>query len=380
VTQTALINARVLAPAGLRDDLVVVIEDDRIRSVSEHVPSGAAIHDLAGSLLLPGFIDIQVNGGGGRLFNDDPSVETIACIAAAHRRFGTTGLLPTLISDDFAVVERGMRAVDQAIEQGVPGVLGIHVEGPFLSAARHGIHLAEKLQPLSDEFLDLLTADRRGRTLVTLAPECARPEQIARLAKAGVRVSLGHSDARYEEARAALDAGASGFTHLFNAMSQLANRAPGMVGAALESETAFAGIIVDGQHLHPATVRIALRAMGAERLMLISDAMPTVGADIDSFNLQGRTIRLDGDRLADEHGTLAGSVLTMASAVRTLMAQTGSSLARSVAMATRVPATFLGIDREVGTIAPGLRADLIAVDPQLDLRRCWIGGTEIRPE
>ena len=344
MNQTALINGKVLAPAGLREDLVVVLEGDRIMALCNRVPAGAKISDLGGALLLPGFIDVQVNGGGGRLFNDDPSVETIACIAAAHRRFGTTGLLPTLISDDLSVVERGIRAVDHAIEVGVPGVLGIHIEGPFLSPKRNGIHLTEKLQPLTDEFLALLASARNGRTMVTLAPECASPQQISWLNRAGVRVSLGHSDAEYAVARAALDAGATGFTHLFNAMSQLANRAPGMVGAALESETAYAGIIVDGQHLHPATVRIALRATGPDRLMLVSDAMPTVGSDIKSFELQGRKILLQEDRLTDEAGTLAGSVLTMARAVRTLMEQTGVSLQRAVAMATRVPAAFLGLD------------------------------------
>jgi len=374
VNQTALINGKVLAPAGLREDLVVVLEGDRIMALCNRVPAGAKISDLGGALLLPGFIDVQVNGGGGRLFNDDPSVETIACIAAAHRSFGTTGLLPTLISDDLSVVERGIRAVDHAIEVGVPGVLGIHIEGPFLSPKRNGIHLTEKLQPLTDEFLALLASARNGRTMVTLAPECASPQQISWLNRAGVRVSLGHSDAEYAVARAALDAGATGFTHLFNAMSQLANRAPGMVGAALESETAYAGIIVDGQHLHPATVRIALRATGPDRLMLVSDAMPTVGSDIKSFELQGRKILLQEDRLTDEAGTLAGSVLTMARAVRTLMEQTGVSLQRAVAMATRVPAAFLGLDHELGTIAPGMRANLIALDRDFTTNACWISG------
>lgn len=370
----ALVNARVLTPAGLRDNLVVVLEDGHIRELRGSVPDGAEIRDLKGAMLLPGFVDLQVNGGGGRLFNDDPSVETIACIAAAHRRFGTTSLLPTLISDDLSVVERGIKAVEDAIEAGVPGVLGIHIEGPFLSERRHGIHLVEKLRPLGDELIELLTSARLGRTMVTLAPECAAPAQIARLVGAGVRVSLGHSDADYETARAALDAGATGFTHLFNAMSQLANRAPGMVGAALESESAFAGIIVDGKHLHPASVRIALRAIGPDRLMLVSDAMPTVGSDIDGFDLQGRRIHLRGDRLTDEGGTLAGSVLTMAQAIRCLVDQTGLALPRAIGMATRVPASFLGLGDELGTIAPGMRADLVAVDDDFAVRACWIGG------
>lgn len=376
MTQTALINARVLTRSGLRDGLVVVIEGGLIRSVGDLLPDGAAVRDLAGQTLVPGFIDVQVNGGGGRLFNDDPTVETIACIASAHRRFGTTGLLPTLVSDDLAVVEAGIRAVDAAIEAGVPGVLGIHIEGPFLAETRKGIHRADKLRRLEDTHVELLASARLGRTMVTLAPECASPAQIAGLAQAGVLVSLGHSNADYATARAALDAGATGFTHLFNAMSQLVNREPGMVGAALESETAYAGVIVDGQHLHPATVRTAMRALGPQRLMLVSDAMPTVGTDIDRFELQGREIFRDGDMLRDANGTIAGSTLTMLGAVQNLMQQTGASLEQAVAMASWVPAGFLGLDARLGSIVPGMRANLVALDRDFTVRSTWIDGQD----
>ena len=376
MTRIALINARVLTPGGLRDGLNVVIEGSLIRSVGDCIPDGIAVRDLSGQTLVPGFIDLQVNGGGGALFNDDPSVETIARIARAHRGFGTTGLLPTLVSDDIAIVERGLRAVDLAIAQGIPGVLGIHVEGPFLAESRKGIHRADKLRPLGDMHVDLLASARAGRTLVTLAPECATPEQIARLSQAGVLVSLGHSNADYATARAALDAGATGFTHLFNAMSQLVNREPGMVGAALESEAAYAGIIVDGQHLHPATVRTAMRALGPRRLMLVSDAMPTVGSDIDSFELQGRRIFRRGDKLCDVDGTIAGSTLTMLAAVSNLMEQAGTPLDQAIAMASRVPASFLGLDAELGSITPGMKANLVALGRDFEVRSTWIDGEE----
>jgi N-acetylglucosamine-6-phosphate deacetylase len=368
----------VLTPAGLRDGLVVVLDGERIRAVGDDIPANATIRDLSGEILLPGFIDIQVNGGGGRLFNDDPSVEAIACIAQAHRRFGTTGFLPTLISDDLDVVARGIGAVDAAIEAGVPGVLGIHIEGPFLAEARKGIHLADKLRRLEDRDIALLTSARAGRTLVTLAPECAAPEQIRALVDAGVLVALGHSNADYATARAALDAGASAFTHLFNAMSQLVNREPGMVGAALESPAAFAGIIVDGQHLHPATVRVALRAMGSSRLMLVSDAMPSVGADVCEFELQGRTIHPEGERLVDSAGTIAGSTLTMQRAVQELIAATGAGLPQAAGMASRVPATFLGLEGELGLISPGMRSNLVALDGELNVTGTWIDGAELR--
>lgn len=371
---SALTNGRVLLADGLQDGLCVIIEDGRITGIREEAPKGAKIFDLEGRFLLPGFIDVQVNGGGGRLFNDDPSPETIAAMTAAHRRFGTTGMLPTLISDDVSVVERAIGAVDRAIEDGVPGVLGVHIEGPFLSRSRRGIHLASMLQPFDDRFVDMLCSARNGRTLLTVAPECISPAQISRLVEAGVIVSAGHSDADYETVRAARDAGMSGFTHLFNAMSQLTNRAPGMVGAALEDRTTFAGIIVDGHHLHPATFRVGLQAKGIDHLMLVTDAMPTVGADDSEFMLQGRAIRKDGDKLVSSDGVLAGSTLTMAGAISNAMEQGGLDLASAVKMATSTPARFLGLAREIGTIAAGCRADLVAMDEDLQVTTTWIGG------
>lgn len=371
---TALVNGRVLVPGGIRDDVCVVIDGDRITAVSAEPPADSHRVDLAGELLLPGFIDVQVNGGGGRLFNDDPSVETIAAIAAAHRRFGTTGLLPTLISDDVSVVERGIAAVDEAIEAGVPGVLGIHIEGPFLSKARRGIHLASMLQTFDDSFVDLLSSARRGRTLLTIAPECITPAQIAKLVQSGVIVSAGHSDARYETVRAAIDAGVTGFTHLFNGMSQLTNRAPGMVGAALEDRSTYAGLIVDGHHIHSATFRVAVNAKGTDRLMLVTDAMATVGAEDREFTLQGRTIRRDGDKLVSEDGVLAGSTLTMAAAVANAIQQGRLSVQQAVQMATRSPAQFLGLGDETGAIVPGLMADLVTLRDDFTIASTWIGG------
>jgi N-acetylglucosamine-6-phosphate deacetylase len=370
----ALVNARIVFRDGIRDDRCVVIEDGRIAEICDMPPEGVERVILDGQLLLPGFIDVQVNGGGGRLFNDDPSVDTIAVMAAAHRRFGTTGLLPTLISDDFSVVERAISAVDEAIDSGVPGVLGVHIEGPFLSRTRRGIHLASMLQPFDDRFIEVLCSARNGRTLLTVAPECIAPEQIARLVEAGVIVSAGHSDANYETVRAAFNAGMRGVTHLFNAMSQLTNRAPGMVGAALEDPDVYAGIIIDGHHIHPATFRVGLNAKGVDRLMLVTDAMPTVGADSDEFMLQGRAIRLEGDRLVSEDGVLAGSTLTMATALANAVDQGRLSLPDAARMAATTPARFLGLERETGAIESGLRADLVAMRDDFTVTRTWIGG------
>ncbi|UIJ44319.1 N-acetylglucosamine-6-phosphate deacetylase [Sphingomonas cannabina] len=371
----AIIPDRVLVDGTWRGGTAVVIDDGSIAAITAtaELPGDIAREALSGSLV-PGFIDTQVNGGGGVLFNDAPTVEGITAIASAHRRFGTTGLLPTLISDDLDVIRRAVAAVNAAIEAGVPGVLGIHIEGPFLNVERKGIHDAGKIRPLDEEGFAVLTSLKRGRTLVTLAPERTTPTMVRRLAEAGVIVAAGHSNGSYEEVNAAVDAGLTGITHLFNAMSPLGSRRPGVVGAALERDELTCGIIVDGHHVSPATLRLALRCKPRDRVMLVTDAMPSVGSDATEFLLQGRRIRVADDLLTDEAGTLAGSNLDMAAAVRNAVTMLGLMLPEAVAMASAVPAAFLGLGHVTGRIAPGLRADLVLMDDDLRTAATWIGG------
>ncbi len=374
---TALVNGRVLQDDGFVGGLAVVLEGARIAAVvPEREARGSARVDLGGGLLLPGFIDVQVNGGGGVLFNDSRDVDTIRRIGAAHRQFGTTGFLPTLISDDLRVVEEAMRAADAAIQARVPGVLGIHVEGPFLNETRKGVHDASWFRELDQGGIRLLTSLRHGRTLVTLAPEMTTPGFIDELAAAGVIVCAGHTDASYEETREALKHGLAGFTHLFNAMSQLTSRRPGAVGAALEDQESWCGIIVDGQHVDPAVLRIALRCKRRDRFMLVTDAMPSVGTSQKQFILQGREMSVDGAACVDADGNLAGSHMDMAGAVRNAVQMLGVGLPEAVRMASAHPAEFLGLGGEVGRIAPGLRANLVLADDQLAVRETWIDGED----
>lgn len=373
----ALVNARVLEDGGLVEGRAVVIEKGRIKGVvpAREIPTEARRTDLEGALLLPGFFDTQVNGGAGLLFNDSPTVETIAAIGAAHRRFGTTGFLPTLISDDLDVVREAIAAVDAAIAQGVPGVWGIHIEGPFLNVRRKGVHDASKFLTLDEGSLGLLGSLKSGRTLVTLAPEKTRPEIVRTLTEAGVTVAAGHTNASYAATKAALEHGLTGFTHLFNAMSPLTSREPGVVGAALENQTAWCGLIVDGRHVDPVVLKIALKCRPLDRFVLVTDAMPSVGmSGSKTFMLQGRMITVDDGVCVDAHGTLAGSDLDMASAVRNARDMLNLDLAAAVRMASAHPAAFLGLDRELGRIAPGLRADLVAADDDLKVLGTWIGG------
>ena len=373
----ALVNGRVLGDDGLMQGRCVLLDQGRIVDIvaeSDTRCRAAQRYDLQGQLLLPGFIDSQVNGGGGVLFNDAPSVETIRAIGAAHRRFGTTGFLPTLISEDLDVVARAIAAVQAAIQAGVPGVLGIHIEGPFLNEARKGVHDPAKFRELDASAVGLLASLRGGKTLVTLAPEMTTPEIIQSLVKAGVVVSAGHTNATYAEVAAALQHGLTGFTHLFNAMSQLTGREPGVVGAALDDPNSWCGIIVDGEHTSPVVLRIALRSKRHDRFMLVTDAMPGVGTNQTSFNLQGRKITVSGAVCVDEDGRLAGSNIDMASCVRNAVKLLRLPLPEAVRMATLHPAEFLGIAHDTGRIRAGYRANLVLADDELNVLETWIDG------
>lgn len=372
---TILHNGRVLVDGAFRDGLSVVLRDGLITEViPAHTLNGGRTIDLEGDYLAPGFIDVQVNGGGGALFNALPTVDTVCTIAAAHRQYGTTGLLPTLISDDFEVIEAGLNAVKHAIDRDVPGVLGIHIEGPFLNTARRGIHDAAKIRPLNREWVEQLQPLENGVTLITLAPDRVEPELIRELADKGVIVSAGHSDATAIQVQRALDQGLRGFTHLYNAMSPLTAREPGMVGAALADRESWCGLIADGHHVAPASMEIARRCKGPDRLMLVTDAMPTVGTDQTAFDLFGKTIRVANGVCIDAEGTLAGAALDMASAVRLMTSLTGATLAEACSMASTSPAQFLGLEQRMGSIAPGRRADLVRFDKDMKVKTTLIGG------
>jgi N-acetylglucosamine-6-phosphate deacetylase len=375
--RVAIRPGRVLLPEGFVEGATLLLEDSNIAAVlppGQDPPSDCHLRNDREVTLLPGFIDAQNNGGGGVLFNDEPTVDAIATIAAAHRRFGTTGFLPTLISDDLEVVSRGIAAVDEAIAAGVPGVLGIHIEGPFLNVDRKGIHDPAKLRILDDEGLAVITGLKRGRTLITLAPERTTPEMIRRLRAAGMVVAAGHTDGTYAEIRAALDSGMTGFTHLFNAMSPLTSREPGAVGAALEDVHSWCGLIVDGRHVDPVTLRLALRCKPLNRFMLVTDAMPSVGMTDKRFMLQGQEVNVVDGVCVNADGTLAGADLDMASAVRNAVAMLELPLESVARMASEYPADFLGLGRDRGSIRPGCAADLVSLDADLRVRETWIAG------
>ncbi|MBN8806807.1 MAG: N-acetylglucosamine-6-phosphate deacetylase [Sphingomonas sp.] len=374
MTLYCFVNGHVATAAGVWTGAEMRVEGDRIADLSPLTDTPANAIDLAGGWIMPGFIDTQVNGGGGVLFNDATSVAGIAAIGAAHAGYGTTGFLPTLISDHPDRIALALEASDAAIAAGVPGVLGVHIEGPFLADARKGIHDASRFRRLDDAMIALLSRPHRGQVMVTIAPELAELDQIRALAAAGVLVSAGHTEVDEAGARAAFDAGLGAVTHLFNAMLPMLHRKPGLVGAALDDPRPWCGLIADGIHVSPVMLRIAARARGTDRLMLVTDAMPSVGAVEKDFVLQGRRIRVADGKCAYEDGTLAGSDLDMAGAVRNAVHMMAVTPDIAAQMAATNPAAFLGLTAERGALAAGRRADWVQLDADLMPVGTWIGG------
>ncbi len=372
----ALAGARVFDGDTIRDGLAIVIDGARIVDVAPAEKLGRSIElrSLQGGILAPGFIDVQVNGGGGALLNDNPTIETVKRIAFSHRKFGTTGMLPTVITDAPEILSEAIASVKAARDAAVPGVLGIHIEGPFLDVDRKGAHDPQFIRPMTTADVEQIANADCGSVMLTLAPNRVNPALIKALTARGVLVSLGHSNATSAEVQLALDAGASAFTHIFNAMSQMNGREPGMVGTALSDRESFCGLIADGLHVHDAAMKVALAAKARSKTMLISDAMPAAAGGPDHFELQGRTVRRVDGRLILEDGTLAGSNLTMDEAVRYCVSRLGVGLEHAFCMASLNPAAFVKRDHELGRVKPGYLASLVHLDDDLQVLQTWIDG------
>ncbi|KKO49615.1 N-acetylglucosamine 6-phosphate deacetylase [Arsukibacterium sp. MJ3] len=330
-------------------------------------------------ILVPGFIDLQVNGGGGMLFNTAPVLETLQTMTQAHCRFGTTAMLPTVITDALTIMQRAADVIAMALTKGLPGIIGIHFEGPHLAVPKKGVHPAEHIRPISAGELALYQRTDLGIKLITVAPENVTPAQIQQLVAAGMRVWLGHSDADAATVSMALAAGASGFTHLYNAMSPLTSREPGMVGVALTDNASWCGIILDGLHVHPTAAKLALAAKPKGKVLLVTDAMAPVGTNDTEFAFfSGRVVR-DGNKLTNEAGVLAGSVLDMAGAVRYAIEVLAVEPAEALRMAALYPAQALGCADKLGKLGGGYQADMLLLNHAYQVQQSWIAGTQAYP-
>ena len=362
---------QVLTPNGFEAFKTLVINGNSIADIRDATDAErATAHDM----LIPGLIDVQVNGGGGVLLNQQCTAEAIDTMMRAHRRFGTTAMMPTLITDSTDTMLNAAQAIIDARSGDVPGIVGVHFEGPWLSTARKGVHSEAFIRQPSEKELVLLQNPALGVVMVTVAPENVTPEVIRQLTDAGIRVFLGHSDASAEQVTDALEAGAVGFTHLFNAMSPLQSRAPGMVGSALADTNSYAGIIVDGYHVDPIACKVAFRAKGPERMMLVTDAMALAATDLQEVPFFETRIIREGDKLTTPDGTLAGSCLTMIDALKNTVSECAVSLPDAVKMASQTPAEMLGITGNYGKLETGLSADILALDHSLTLTHVWQQG------
>lgn len=378
----ALTGARIFDGDDWHDNAALVVRDGLVEAIvaAGAIPPGVARIETGGGMLAPGFVDLQVNGGGGVMLNDHPDVASIETICRAHAPFGTTALLPTLITDTSEITAAAVAAGSEAAQRKVPGFLGLHLEGPHLSIARKGAHDPALIRPMLDSDQAMLIAARKNLPvlLTTVAPESVEPGQVSALSKAGIVVSIGHSDTRYATARAFAEAGATVVTHLFNAMSQIGNREPGLAGAAIDTGIFYAGIIADGIHVDPATMAIALRAkQGPGKILLVTDAMATIGTDMTSFTLNGRTIHRKEGRLTLADGTLAGADLDMISAVRFMHHVVGLGLDEALRMASLYPAQAIGQSHRLGRFAKGTAANIVSLSDDVDIRSVWIDGARV---
>lgn len=358
------------------DDQVLTIIDGVISAIDQNTKE---VDFKTSGLVVPGFIDLQVNGGGGALFNDSPSVDKLKTIMTAHAKFGTTAMMPTLITDKVDIMAQAADAMSEAIAQKVPGIIGIHFEGPHLSLAKKGTHSAELIRPISAAEWEILSRKDIGQVMVTLAPETVSAQDVTRMVELGIKVCLGHTNADFSTAQKAVDAGATGFTHLFNAMSPLQGREPGVVGCALLNDNTQCGLIVDGHHVDYASCQLAIKAKPAGGIFLVTDAMPPVGTDMKEFPLYDRTVYVENGKLTSTTGELAGSSLDMVTAVKNTHLGLKVSLDESLRMASLYPAQYLYSHNDVirGELILGMQADMVILNDDFTVQSTWIGGEKI---
>lgn len=357
MTQIALLGAAIHDGTHLHHGKALLVEKKKTIGIldPEDLPADCLRHPFAGGYLTPGFVDLQVNGGGGVMFNDIETIKGLFVIAAAHRRLGSYAILPTLITDTPERSRAAIEIIFEAVKMGMPGIVGIHLEGPHLSLARKGAHDADLIRPMNDDDMAMIVdaARRLPNVMLTIAPENVTLDQARSLAQAGVILSLGHTDADYKTCLAYARAGVRCTTHLFNAMSPLGSREPGLVGATLDSGALSAGLIADGIHVHHATIRSAVRAkQGPGKIFLVTDAMSCVGSDLTEFTLNGRTIYRRDKTLRLSDGTLAGADIDMASSIRVMVHKIGLTPERAISMATSIPADVLKPHKHRGKIRP----------------------------
>ena len=375
----ALLGSQIFCGERFYDHHALLIDDNSIIEIVDenNIPNAFNKIELDQGILAPGFIDLQVNGGGGILFNNRPTKESLNTIINAHQFFGTTSIMPTVISDSIKVLTKCTRAVAQEIKKN-SGLLGIHIEGPFFSLKYRGVHQKKYISKLSSEYLELFSNLKEYPVILTLAPECISMKDLNHLASLGMKIMAGHTDASYDELEQAAKNNLNGFTHLFNAMSQMSAREPGAVGAALDFDNLYASIIVDLHHVHHSLIELAYQKKPIGKLFFISDSMATINHGEPTFELYDEVVSEQNGRITNAEGKLAGSSITQIDAVKNAYQKCNIPLDHALAMASRYPAEFIGVDRYLGSLKPNYRADLVHFDSNFKVNNVWTSGVKIK--
>ncbi|MGL4829311.1 MAG: N-acetylglucosamine-6-phosphate deacetylase [Vibrio sp.] len=371
----ALTNCKIFTGNDVLVNHAVIINDDKIEAVCpiESLPSDIKIIDLNDANLSPGFIDLQLNGCGGVMFNDEITAKTIGIMHKANLKSGCTSFLPTLITSSDENMRQAIAAAREYQKQYPNHSLGLHLEGPYLNVMKKGIHSVDFIRPSDDEMIETMCANRDVISKVTLAPENNKSEHIEKLVTAGIVVSIGHTNATYTEARQGFESGITFATHLFNAMTPMVGREPGVVGAIYDTPEVYAGIIADGFHVDYANIRIAHKLKG-EKLVLVTDATAPAGAEMDHFIFVGKKVYYRDGKCVDENGTLGGSALTMIEAVQNTVEHVGIALDEALRMATLYPAKAIGVDHKLGRIKKGMIANLTVFDRNFKVKATVVNG------
>ncbi len=374
----AILGSQIFCGERFYDDHALLVDGKSIVDIVEknNIPDNFKKIELDQGILAPGFIDLQVNGGGGALFNNSPNKESLKTIIKAHQFFGTTSIMPTVISDSLEVLEQCIQTVTEEIKNN-SSLLGIHIEGPFFNIKYRGVHQKKYISTINSDYLNLFESLKGFPVMLTLAPECISSQQLKQLTSLGIKTLAGHSDASYDELDEAIKNGLDGFTHLFNAMSQISAREPGVVGAALHFENTFASIIVDLHHVHPSLIQLAYQLKQKGKLFFISDSMATINHGKPSFELYDEVVNESDGRLVNSEGKLAGSSITQIDAVKNAYQKCNIPLNQALAMASRYPAEYLGIANHLGFLKPGYRADLVHFDSNFKVHNAWVSGKQI---
>ena len=359
----------------------LLIEDQHIAGIvnKDAIPTDFQVKKLDGGILSPGFIDLQVNGGGGKLFNNSQDKESLNTIISAHQYFGTTSIMPTVISDSLNILQKCTDTISNEINNN-HSLLGIHIEGPFFNVKYRGVHQKQYINTINASYLNLFETLDKFPVMLTLAPECISIKQLKHLKSLGFKILAGHTDANYDQLEEAVKYGLDGFTHLFNAMGQISAREPGVVGSAFDFDETSASIIVDLHHVHPSLINLSFKQKPKGKLFFVSDSMATINHGEPSFELYDEVVSESNGRIINSEGKLAGSSITQIDAIKNAYQKCSISLESAISMATLYPAEYLGVSNYIGQLKKGYRADLAHFDSNFHVQNVWLAGKQIKED